>query len=100
MVPLGDTEDRVFHVLQRDNIVAQDAHAQWRNLSCILSDFVSKHLQRTRRLARHQHALPFREQVANQVGNRVALACAGWTLNEHASACAETLNNLALLVVR
>src|SRR5205823_5913747 len=90
---------RTLHVTHRACVVAQNAHAQWRQLWCIFLNFIFKHFQCPRRLTRYEHAFSDRKQMTNQIGDRMALAGARRSLNEYASSNIETLNNLALFIV-
>src|SRR5262249_30297103 len=63
-------------------------------------DLVANDPQRLRRMAGDEDRLAVREEVADQVRDRVTLAGPGWTLHEHRTGFIEPTDHAALLAVR
>ena len=97
LIGLGqDRCDRVLEVgLALDRVVG-DADAQISNLG---RQLVLQDVQRPSRVARDQHALPMREEIGDQVGDRMGLPGSWRSLHDHRLALCESLDDLPLVLV-
>jgi hypothetical protein len=91
-----DPGDRLLELLGAGLVALEHTHAQGPER---LRELVAHHAQRLRGVARDQDALVLREQVPDQVRDRVALAGAGRPLHEDRARLLEPADHRLLLLV-